>query len=422
MEQSRMTRRSFLKQSSVGIGASAVACSSLPVNAFSNRKPNRPNLNSKTTSFGFHGMLNIPKANVYAAGKGKRIYSPHLNRFHSPDGHSYSPFGAAGVNGYAFVNGDPVNQRDPSGHLGFISLIIGAVVGSIVGAALSASAEAIKCSLSGESFDWKSVAKGAAFGMISGGLGVAATGASTAGKLGLAIVDAGVQTLGGLADSFNEGVRGGELATSVMLGIGSSIVTFFSGYGATKIRSLSKRRNRARINISGNSPIDIEMTTFGVSLAEDAVTPGPSSAVDLLSTNKVPGVGQSPLENLIAQTPWRSQLVGYLDSQSLANLAQSSSTMNRHLDLNLDRRFYRQRIRVLESRMDNMGTKLHNLGQINPRSSRDQRRITKKFDKLRIDWNNLVIRRQRIIDKWLTTFGDAPEFRRYGPFPYVDTP
>ena len=50
----------------------------------------------------------------YLLGNGYRLYSPALRRFTSPD--SMSPFGAGGVNAYAYCAGDPINHVDPSGH------------------------------------------------------------------------------------------------------------------------------------------------------------------------------------------------------------------------------------------------------------------------------------------------------------------
>ncbi|MGE8656318.1 MAG: RHS repeat domain-containing protein [Achromobacter sp.] len=51
----------------------------------------------------------------YHLGNGYRVYSPTLMRFTSPD--AWSPFGAGGVNAYAYCEGDPINRSDPSGHL-----------------------------------------------------------------------------------------------------------------------------------------------------------------------------------------------------------------------------------------------------------------------------------------------------------------
>ncbi|HEY4292239.1 RHS repeat-associated core domain-containing protein [Luteibacter sp.] len=46
---------------------------------------------------------------------GKRPYSPLLRRLLSPD--TMSPFGAGGLNRYAYCSGDPINRVDPSGHM-----------------------------------------------------------------------------------------------------------------------------------------------------------------------------------------------------------------------------------------------------------------------------------------------------------------
>ncbi|EGH73495.1 YD repeat-containing protein [Pseudomonas syringae pv. aceris str. M302273] len=63
---------------------------------------------------GFNGELSEADTGWQMLGNGYRAYSPVLMRFNSPD--SWSPFGEGGVNGYAYVEGDPVNMRDPTGH------------------------------------------------------------------------------------------------------------------------------------------------------------------------------------------------------------------------------------------------------------------------------------------------------------------
>lgn len=63
---------------------------------------------------GFKGERCDSFMQCYLLGNGYRTYSPVLMRFQSPD--DQSPFGNGGLNAYAFVNGDPVNLSDPSGH------------------------------------------------------------------------------------------------------------------------------------------------------------------------------------------------------------------------------------------------------------------------------------------------------------------
>lgn len=65
--------------------------------------PHRP-------AFNGHLLVN----SQYLLGNGYRSYNPALMRFHSPD--SFSPFGAGGLNCYAYCMDDPVNFSDPDGH------------------------------------------------------------------------------------------------------------------------------------------------------------------------------------------------------------------------------------------------------------------------------------------------------------------
>lgn len=73
-----------------------------------------PSLPSQRTSSGFNGEQLETVAAAYLLGHGYRLFSPRLLRFHSAD--SISPFGRGGLNAYAYCNGDPVNNIDPSGH------------------------------------------------------------------------------------------------------------------------------------------------------------------------------------------------------------------------------------------------------------------------------------------------------------------
>ncbi len=81
---------------------------------------------------GFSGEALDPSTGLYLLGNGYRAYSPALMRFVSPD--SMSPFGAGGLNPYAYCGGDPINRVDPTGH--FWKALLGIAL-SVVGFALS---------------------------------------------------------------------------------------------------------------------------------------------------------------------------------------------------------------------------------------------------------------------------------------------
>lgn len=68
---------------------------------------------STHATLGFNGQRKDLVSGTYLLGNGHRGYSPLNMRFHSPDG--LSPFGAGGLNSYAYCQGDPVNFVDPTG-------------------------------------------------------------------------------------------------------------------------------------------------------------------------------------------------------------------------------------------------------------------------------------------------------------------
>ncbi|MEW9682057.1 RHS repeat-associated core domain-containing protein [Pseudomonas sp. TE50-2] len=67
------------------------------------------------------GQLREPFKGIYHLGNGHRCFDPALMRFLSPD--ALSPFGAGGVNAYAYCQGEPINSQDNSGRMGVSSIL-----------------------------------------------------------------------------------------------------------------------------------------------------------------------------------------------------------------------------------------------------------------------------------------------------------
>jgi RHS repeat-associated protein len=61
----------------------------------------------------------------YLLGNGYRAYNPVLMNFNSPD--SMSPFAKGGLNGYGYCQRDPVNNKDPSGHVKVSAMLLSKV-------------------------------------------------------------------------------------------------------------------------------------------------------------------------------------------------------------------------------------------------------------------------------------------------------
>ncbi|MDQ0125889.1 RHS repeat-associated protein [Pseudomonas lini] len=75
----------------------------------------RPREKNFLSLLGFNGERPDPVTGHYHLGNGYRQFNPVLMRFNSPD--SWSPFGAGGLNAYAYCRGNSINTRDPSGHV-----------------------------------------------------------------------------------------------------------------------------------------------------------------------------------------------------------------------------------------------------------------------------------------------------------------
>lgn len=164
---------------------------------------------------GFNGERRDPGTGASHLGNGYRAYSPVLMRFNCPD--SMSPFGAGGINPYAYCAGDPVNNSDPSGHM------------SIQGG------------------------MGIGLGGLGLSLGIVSLGLSTTVTRGTAAV-----LMAGMAASATSIVSGAASENSDALGwlsLATGLVGLtLTGYGATKV--LSNSALSARLNA---------ITTLGLS-------------------------------------------------------------------------------------------------------------------------------------------------------------
>jgi RHS repeat-associated protein len=119
---------------------------------------------------GFNGERLDPVIGSTHLGNGYRAYSPVLMRFTCPD--SWSPFGTGGVNSYAYCDGDPINQSDPSGHISLPGLfwMIGAAIGLIAGIAAFVAPMLMAGSIAaGLAAMTPSAITASAIGVISGG-------------------------------------------------------------------------------------------------------------------------------------------------------------------------------------------------------------------------------------------------------------
>lgn len=119
------SQRSVLRAAAIG------QCSSMAYSPYGHR----PVETGQLSLLGFNGEQPDPLTGHYLLGNGYRAFNPVLMRFNSPD--SLSPFGAGGVNAYAYALGDPVNRVDPTGHFGVFFGVLSGIAAAVAGAAAS---------------------------------------------------------------------------------------------------------------------------------------------------------------------------------------------------------------------------------------------------------------------------------------------
>lgn len=126
---------------------------------------------SRKAAIGFNGELHESSLGWQILGNGARTYNAVLMRFHGPD--DLSPFGAGGLNAYAYAAGDPANHIDPSGHF-LMPIVTGLfVAGAVAGVGGVFARDAGQDKLA-EVLDWMAVGFGVASAVAMGGAAVRA--------------------------------------------------------------------------------------------------------------------------------------------------------------------------------------------------------------------------------------------------------
>ncbi|WP_277973541.1 RHS repeat-associated core domain-containing protein, partial [Pantoea agglomerans] len=120
---------------------------------------------------GFNGEQADPVSGTYHLGNGYRAYSPVLMRFTCPD--SLSPFGAGGINPYAYCAGDPVNFTDPSGHRGMPDYFGGMLMAAATIAGLAAAILSGGLAIAVAGGVMAAIGAASTTMLVAGGLGVA---------------------------------------------------------------------------------------------------------------------------------------------------------------------------------------------------------------------------------------------------------
>ncbi|MDE9437872.1 type IV secretion protein Rhs [Xenorhabdus bovienii] len=210
---------------------------------------------------GFNGERQDPVSGTYHLGNGYRAYNPVLMRFNCPD--SLSPFGAGGVNSYAYCAGDPINRTDPSGHISWqaglgIGLgILGIAAAAFTGGASIAAAGGMMAAISSTSTT--ALVVGAVTvasdvtAIVSGALEDAAPEASS--MLGWVSLGAG---LVGAAGGGGQGIKAATRSRG--------------SYNVTKAESFSGRIARIRSNgLSGDGKAIHGLTVYRADMREPSI-------------------------------------------------------------------------------------------------------------------------------------------------------
>ena len=225
---------------------------------------------------GFNGERPDPFTGHYHLGKGHRAYNPQLMRFNSPD--QLSPFGAGGLNTYAYCAGDPVNRSDPSGRVSVDDILIaGMGVIGVLGGGIglySALRAASKLKAAKVSTDLAVKIAGSTLNIAGGLIGVTRLTMAAAG---------------------NETSKSGMVIASTLLAL--------SGFGlnafGTRLGVVNARRQKKLVNF--NSVSDSSRSVSSTST--------PTADTSLPSTPNWESSSSDSVSNVMASAPPHTQLL-----------------------------------------------------------------------------------------------------------------
>ncbi|PHM25301.1 RHS repeat domain-containing protein [Xenorhabdus ehlersii] len=223
----------------------------------------------------YNGERVDPVMGTYHLGNGYRAYNPVLMRFNAPDG--CSPFGAGGLNAYAYCLGDPINRIDPTGHISLGSLfgIIGGVIGLVVGLVVAiptggASLAGDTAIIAGLVADVTGIASAATedsnprasatLGWISLGLGALSLGAGVLGGIATGMRKVGEQ----LMESFSHGLSGRGEQRGMNLALPGGVQNSTSDYVVAFRNAINEGRVMRVENPAGTGIYTIGLETQGL--------------------------------------------------------------------------------------------------------------------------------------------------------------
>lgn len=258
---------------------------------------------------GFNGERPDPLTGHYHLGKGHRAYNPHLMRFNSPD--QLSPFGAGGLNAYAYCVGDPLNRSDPSGRASVEDILIAglAVIGVLgSGVGLYATLKAARVMKTARlSTSVAAKVAGSAMTMAGGLIGVARLSMGAAGE--------------------ETGRSGMVFASSILAFSGLGLTAF-----GTRLGVVNARRQKNLGNFKTNSNLNISSSGSSTPTVDTSLPSTPSGWETSSNNSASNARASAPSESQVLQgiVERQNRQIFALTPRSRKKQITSSSSLIRH--------------------------------------------------------------------------------------------